>query len=161
MIDLEKTLDLRQPILAQRQYCRFNLGMCKPLISRVPIVWETGFHASDKPIRLDDRLFMFHLKLMDFDLAVQRLKFTREMGWAARSLAAGHGAHARYDDEHFKSEFFLAPQDAARNQALADFNFSGEITKIQAEVVARSGFYWPPQVASKVMKIPKRFRGIF
>jgi hypothetical protein len=161
MIDLEAPLDLAKPILAQRQYCRFNVGMCKPLISRVPINWETGFHASDKPINLSDKLFLFHLKLMDLDIAMKRLKFTREMGWAERSLAAGHGAHARYDDDRFKREFFLDPQNIAKHHELSDFVFTGEVTKIVEETVHRSGFYWPPQVPSKVMVIPDRFRNMF
>jgi Glycosyl transferase family 2 len=158
---IEQPLDLSRPILAQRQYCQFNIGMCKPLISRVPIVWETGFHASDKPARPDDRLFLFHLKLMDFDIAMERVKFTREMGWSERSVAAGHGAHARYDDEKFKREFFLDPQNFMKTQGLSEFHFGSEVARIEEETVERSGFYWPPQIPRKIMAIPDRFRNIF
>ena len=80
--------------------------MCKPLFLRVPINWETGFHASDKPINLSDKLFLFHLKLMDFDIAMKRLKFTREMGWAERSLVAGPGSMRDMTTTNSSENFF-------------------------------------------------------
>lgn len=163
IISLEPPLDLALPILRQRKFARFSGAMCKPLITRMPIVWGTGFHACNQPIRIDPKLFLLHLKAMDYDLTLRRQKLTREMKWAASSLAANHGAHARYDDERITRELFLDPNNLATSPAhgVVPFEFSREIEQIKAETVHQNGIYHAPHINGKVMELPERLRGAF
>jgi hypothetical protein len=163
IISLEPPLNLACPILPQRQFARFSAGMCKPLITRIPLLWAPGFHASDRPIRIDPNLFLLHLKLMDRDIGIQRQKLTREMSWAASSISAGHGAHARYDDDRYIREFFLDPQNLVTNpdHGVQPFEFSNEIERIEAEVVHVNGIYWGPQFIGKMVEIPEHLRSAF
>ena len=85
ILNKEAPLDLSTPILAQRQYGRFYSRQCKTLITRVPLSWLPGFHFCDKPPRIDERLFLFHTKLVDY-------------GWqfaANRSIQRRHGRSSR------------------------------------------------------------------
>lgn len=163
IISLEPPLNLASPILCQRRFAKFTPGMCKPLITRVPIVWATGFHASDQPVNIDPNLFNLHLKPMDYDIGLKRQQLTREMAWAASSLAAGHGAHARYDDERFIRELFLDANNLATSpqHGVQPFEFSQEIERIKSEVVYRDGIYYGPHGSGKVVEIPERLRGAF
>ena len=72
IVSLESPLDLSQPILRQRRFAWFRSDGCKPLITRVPLRWCTGFHACDQPIDIDPNLFVLHLKTMDYDLALKK-----------------------------------------------------------------------------------------
>ncbi len=163
IISLEPPLNLAWPILQQRRFGRFTGSMCKPLITRVPIIWGTGFHASDQPINIDPDLFLLHLKYMDYEIALKKQKLTREMKWAASSIAANHGAHARYDDERFVREAFLDPNNLAtsKQHGVEPFEFAGEIERLKAEVVHRDGIYYTPHFTGKVVEIPEPMRNAF
>jgi len=159
----EPPLNLALPILSQRRFATFTAAACKPLITRVPLIWETGFHACDRPVRIDPNLFLVHLKSMDYEIGLQRQKLTREMAWAASSMRAGHGAHARYDDERYIREFFLDPQNVATNPSygVQEFEFSQEIERLKSEVVHRSGIYSGPQFNGRMVEIPAYLRAAF
>lgn len=163
IITIEPPLDLSKPILQQRRFVRFSGSMCKPLITRVPIAWGTGFHACDQPVRIDPGLFMFHIKLMDYEVALMKQKQTREMKWAASSLAANHGAHARYDDERFIREGFLDPNNLATSpqHGVLPFGFSNEVERFKAETVHRDGMYYGPHFNGRVAEIPEYLRTAF
>lgn len=163
VISMEAPLNLAWPILRQRRFARFSASMCKPLITRVPIVWGTGFHASDKPIKIDPNLYNLHLRHMDYNIGIQKQKLTREMTWAASSLAANHGAHARYDDTRFIREAFLDPNNLATNpqHGVQPFEFSKEIARFESEVTHREGIYYGPHFTGKMVEIPERLRTAF
>jgi hypothetical protein len=163
IMSLEPALNLALPILSQRRFATFTAAACKPLITRVPLTWGTGFHACDRPVRLDPNLFLVHLKSMDYEIGRRRQKLTREMAWAASSMRAGHGAHARYDDERYIREFFLDPQNVATNPScgVREFEFSQEIARLKSEVVVRSGIYSGPQFNGRMVEIPEYLRAAF
>jgi hypothetical protein len=163
IISLEPPLNLAWPILRQRRFGRFTGSMCKPLVTRVPIIWDTGFHASDQPVSIDQDLFLLHLKYMDYEIALKKQKLTREMKWAASSIAANHGAHARYGDERFVREAFLDPNNLAtgKQHGVQPFEFSAEVERLKAEVVYRDGIYYTPHFTGKVVEIPERMRIAF
>jgi hypothetical protein len=100
---------------------------------------------------------------MDYEIGLQRQKLTREMDWAASSITAGHGAHARYDDERYVREFFLDPQNMVTNpiHGVQPFEFSGELGRFMSEVVHRDGIYSGPQFAGKMVEIPDYLRSAF
>ena len=163
IISLEPALDLNRPILQQRKFAWFSSGMCKPLITRIPIVWETGFHFCNQPVRIDPSLFIFHLKAIDYEIGLKKQKQTREMKWAASSLAAGHGAHARYDDERFVRELFLDPNNLVINPqyGVGEFEFSQEIERMKSEAVCRGGLFVFPYFNGKVVEVPDYLRAAF
>lgn len=163
IVSLEPKLDLALPILHQRRFARFTAAACKPLVTRVPLIWATGFHASDRPVRIDPNLFLVHLKAMDYEIGLQRQKLTREMAWAASSITAGHGAHARYDDERYVREFFLDPQNMVTNpnRGVQPFEFSKELERFMSEIVYRAGIYSGPQFGGKMVEIPDYLRSAF
>lgn len=163
VIDQEPPLNLALPILSQRRFATFTAAACKPLVTRVPLVWDTGFHACDRPVRIDPNLFLLHLKSMDYDIGLRRQKLTREMAWAASSMRAGHGAHARYDDERYIREFFLDPQNMVNSPSygVQAFEFSQEIERLKSEVVHRSGIYSGPQFNGRTVEIPAYLRTAF
>jgi hypothetical protein len=164
ILSKEEPLDLARPILQQRRFVRFTSSMCKPLVTRIPIVWASGFHACDKPIRIDSDLFLMHLKTMDRDIALRRQKITREMKWAESSIEAKHGVHQRYDDDRFLREQFLDPNNIATSpeRGIQPFDFSAEIERIVAACTIRGGIYTSsPYFMGRVAEIPERLRNAF
>jgi hypothetical protein len=163
IVTREPPLDPSQPILRQRRFAWFGSTACKPLITRIPIIWATGFHACNQPINIDPRLFMFHLKAMDYTLALNKQKQTRRMAWAASSLAAGHGAHARYDDERFVRELFVDPNNLLNHpdHGVRPFEFARELERMKSEATCHEGFYFAPEFKGNIVEIPEELRDAF
>jgi hypothetical protein len=86
--ETEPALDPSAPILAQRRFVEFGSGMCKPMIGRVPLAWDVGFHGSDQRPAYRPDLIHFHLGDVDRDIALHRLALTRAITWSDASLAA-------------------------------------------------------------------------
>ncbi len=161
IITLELPLDLDRPILSQRKYARFTSTECKTLISRIPMRWLPGFHCCDKPPMIDKDLFLFHLKLMDYSIAMRRQQVNLETVWSERSVSAGFGAHHRYDYERFVREAFLDPVNMIRQNQISEFDFSSQIAEIGARLVERGGFYLVPHNIVALAEIPDRLRSVF
>jgi hypothetical protein len=160
MVENEPPLDPTRPLLLQRRFCQFASPLCKPLISRVPLKWEPGFHGCDRAFNIDTDLYLFHIKQIDKDLALQRQRLAREMSWSQQAVEARHGAHQRLDDERFVREFFIDPANELR-QGTGRFNFTTEIARLQAEVREISGAFHVSGFRGPIVEIPERFRGIF
>ncbi len=161
MITRELPLDPARPILRQRQYARFNSPSCKTLISRVPIRWMPGFHCCDKAPRIDSNLFLFHLKLMDYSIAMRRQQINLQTVWSERSVAEGFGGHHRYDYDRFVRQAFLDPVNILRQNGVSEFEFSSQIAEIGAKLVERNGFYLVPNNIKALVEIPDRLRSVF
>jgi len=157
MIQLEPPMNLARPILAQRRFGRFQSGLCKALIARSPVAWIPGFHCCDKPPIFDRNLFMFHLKLMDFNIALNRHKLNSENNWSQRAIDSRHGAHHRYDQQIFVQQFFLDPINLYSRNQVGDFEFERELEKIKAQTVVHDGIHHLPMDVSKLVAIPERF----
>ena len=162
ILNQEMPLDLSRPILSQRSYGRFHAAECKQLLSRVPIRWLPGLHASNKPPRFDPRLFLFHLKLMDYGFAMARHKINMETTWSEQSMAMGYGRHHRWDIEQFVKQSFSSPLDMVNNNRISEFDFTKQIEAITTKTVCdANGFYRLPMDVSNLVKIPDRFAGVF
>ncbi len=85
------------PLLQARRYARFVHAMCKPVMTRVPIRWDPGFHGSDQPMRFAG-LFLFHLRHHDLRVALRRLAKTRSMEWASKE----HDHYQRWEDAQYQ-----------------------------------------------------------
>jgi hypothetical protein len=161
IITWEQPLNLERPILSQRKYAKFRSAACKTLISRVPIRWLPGFHCCDKPPAIDQGLFLFHLKLMDYSIAMRRQQVNLETVWSEPSLSSGFGAHHRYDYERFVREAFLDPLNMIKQKRISPFGFSSQVAEISKNVINRDGFYLVPNDIVALTEIPDRLRSAF
>ena len=76
-IELETPLDLTRPILKQRDFWSKQDSMNKPLLSKVSLNWNHGFHTIDgENIEPDPKLYLLHLKRMDWGVFKQRWEET-------------------------------------------------------------------------------------
>lgn len=110
----EPTLDPAQPILAQRGFARFSPRYCKPLVSRVPVVWRPGFHHCPQAAELDPDLYLFHLKYVDEALFRETQAKRLSVTWSAEAIASQHGGHWRAAAKGLAAQAFprAAPPDA-------------------------------------------------
>jgi hypothetical protein len=158
---MEDPLDLSRPILSQRRFARFFSGECKTLLSRVPLRWAPGCHSIDRAPNFDQRLFLFHTKLMDFYIAYNRHSKNRQTAWSEESLRLNQGAHHRYSSEQFVRRGFLDPVNTAAADKIGKFNFDEEIERLTNGIVEQGGFYHTPMDIWKTVEIPDYFRSAF
>lgn len=161
LITEEPPLDPQRPILSQRRFGRFHAPECKHLISKIPIRWMPGLHASNKPPRFDPELLLFHLKLMDYSVAVNRQIINLETKWSEKSLERNYGAHHRYSLDQFVRQSFLVPVDLLNRKQIFEFEFSAEIEALYTRtVIDAEGNHRIPMNISKMVNIPERFNSI-
>ncbi|MEO1344321.1 MAG: hypothetical protein AAFV74_09210 [Pseudomonadota bacterium] len=68
-----------KPILEQREYARINTAYSKPCIIRTPVRWCSGGHAATHPkLHLAQDLFQFHLRFVDEDMYMEKMRGRRE-----------------------------------------------------------------------------------
>ena len=160
-IGAEPDLDPTQPILAQRSHVEFGSGMCKPMITRVPIRCDIGFHGADhRPVYRPD-LIHFHLGFIDRAIALDRLALTRTMAWSDASLAAGHGFHQRMSNADYLARSFLRPMRTIRAGAVQPFDFAPELERLENTLRNNNGFWLPnPHFWGRVAVIPDRYRRV-
>ncbi len=153
IIDVEPDLKDGLPILSQRHYCYFHSQMCKPLISRVRLKWEAGFHRCDRPLRIDRNLYLFHLKCADRNRALLRQRILQGVKWSRKAIEANHGGHHRLDDQAFLEQFFLHPAKRFHRDGARPFGFEDELERVQAP---DAGTFIGP-----LLQIPDRFAACF
>ena len=81
----------------------------KPLLTRIPVVWQLGFHDLDfvpAKTRIEDpNLLLVHLHKLDYGIAQSRHARFSSRKWAEADLRAGHGFQNRYTGDQLKSWF--------------------------------------------------------
>jgi len=159
--EIEPAIDFTRPLLLQRQYGQFRSTMCKPVITRVALTWEPGFHTCNRSPNIDRNLYLFHIKQIDKDEALRRQHIVQQLPWSAADIEANHGAHHRYDDERFVREFFLDPANELRQLGAREFAFDPGIARLQGETHERSGIFHLPDFKGPVVEIPRSFRTAF
>lgn len=160
IVEQEPPLDPNRNLLSQRRYCYFRSDMCKPLITRVRLKWEPGFHGCDRPLRIDPNLYLFHLKCIDRDRALARQAILRAVKWTQKAIDAQHGAHHRFDDALFLRQFFLDPSNRFRREGAAPFAFGDEIAQLERQA-GPAGVPLPPPFNGPIVEIADRFKGVF
>jgi hypothetical protein len=96
----EAPLDPLLPIGEQRHWARFTSAMCKPILTRRPLIWSPGFHCADTGFNFGG-LYLFHLHWADETIGLQRLGKTRAMPWRSQAF----GAHQRVADANWANTF--------------------------------------------------------
>src|SRR5579862_277055 len=144
IVEAEPPIDFSKPLLRQRRYGQFHSHMCKPVVTRVPLIWEAGFHACNQRYYVDKDLYLFHIKQIDRDEALRRQHIARDVPWSKAAIDANHSAHHRYDDERFIREFFLDPANELRQQGGREFVFESEIARLHESAHELSGAFQVP-----------------
>jgi len=107
----EPPLDLSKPVLGQRKYWRQTSSYDKPLISRISIDWDLGFHGfveEDISLELetyDPRLYLIHLHYWDYDLTKARNRDFIKGGRSKNEEGKPCGAQNFYEDDIFEADF--------------------------------------------------------
>jgi hypothetical protein len=161
LVDVEPPIELDRPLLSQRRYCQFQSRMCKPVITRIPLAWEPGFHECDKPVHIDPDLYLFHTKAMDRGCALNRLHVTQKVTWSQKAIDSNHGTHHRYDDERFEREFFRDRVNQLRRQGLQPFHFEAEIARVRLDSAPIAAVFRIKHFSGPIAEIPERFRDAF
>jgi hypothetical protein len=153
IVDVEPDLTDGRPILSQRHFCYFHSRMCKPLISRVRMKWEPGFHRCDLPLHVDRNLYLFHLKRADCKRGLARQIVSHRVKWSRQAIEARHGAHHRMTDEVFMEEFYLGPARRFHRDGFQPFTFEEELQRTHALCAG--------DVIGPFVEIPARFAEVF
>jgi hypothetical protein len=157
----EPALDLQLPVLSQRRFLSFDSGMCKTLVSRIPQQWSPGLHATIMPPAIDPELFIFHLKTMDYGIAMMRQAINQDTSWSDQSIRAHHGEHHRSDLQRFvKSTFLSAVKNIAEGR-IYQFDFDKIIAELNRRTAVNSaGFHHLPFGIHCMFHLPERFEGL-
>jgi hypothetical protein len=162
LITEELPIDPSRGIMSQRKYGFFFSPQCKLNLSRVPIKWLPGMHSCNKRPVFDLDLFTFHIKTIDYGVAVSRQQINQKTIWSDAALAQKHGAHHRYNLKQFVHESFLSPLDLHNRSLMLDFEFSKEILTLESRItVDNEGNFHIPMDIQKYVIIPERFSEVF
>ncbi|MDN2580163.1 glycosyltransferase family 2 protein [Aquibium sp. ELW1220] len=154
----EPALDARKPLLRQRSWVRFDAVYCKPLLSRVPLIWGPGFHACDRPRRQTDDLFMFHLRAADETVARTRSARLKRLRMSQSDVKAGHSRHFSLHVDEYLAHVFPDPGEFATamdgfdpapdidhlRRVPEDFHYRGRLCRL------------PPRFADVIAPAPSR-----
>jgi hypothetical protein len=155
---IEGALDPSAPVLGQRRYVRFASGACKASIARVPLRWDTGYHWCDYVPDYRTDLYQFHLRRMDIDLSLKRLRITRAMPWSERALL--HWGHRqRQSDEERIREEFEGPDEHFRTHGAAPFAFEPDIQRLRESLRHQHGFHIGEFFRGPIAEVPEVFFG--
>ncbi|MFZ3234236.1 MAG: glycosyltransferase family 2 protein [Stellaceae bacterium] len=155
LTDTEADIDLGRPILAQRRYVQFAPEYCKPLVSRIPLVWKPGFHDCDLPPSIAPDLFLFHLRRMDRKLAVQRLRRMRDTKWSKNALDKQHWFHFRWSEDEFTTTLFRFSAENVKPHLVEWAEFERRLCR-----PAGNSDEWHRELDGVVVAIPDRFRRV-
>jgi hypothetical protein len=106
----EKPLVAGRSLFLQRQYVQFDWGYCKTLVSRIPLQWTPGFHGPNVPISLRPDLFLFHLRSVDPDISLGRLKSFNRIQRSQAAIEAHHSDHFKATEEEYLRTFYFTSQ---------------------------------------------------
>lgn len=159
----------RLGVLEQRRFGVFAPRWCKPLIVRKPVTWAPGFHnCRSLSVPVDPELSLFHLKYIDLDACLARLKLTREqIRWSARTFEINASSHHRAADETLGLKFHQFQQAHSQGlfidwnpAALVGASEPAEAADPEAPVAAETEPATPPMHRA-LIRIPDRYVGQF
>jgi hypothetical protein len=103
----EPPIDWSLPLLSQRKFWANIQQFNKPLLSKVPLNWEYGFHDSMPSYQIDPTLTMIHLRRIDFRSC--RLRLSERRMWPRPPEQARNMAWQwKLQDNEFAS-WFMEP----------------------------------------------------
>lgn len=94
----EPPLDVSKPFLAQRRLYMHQPSMTRTVITKFPIDYTIGFHASRPQGQVDRNLVNFHLHRIDYDLALRRHEERHRWKPHPRAVEQKLGSYILYKD---------------------------------------------------------------
>jgi hypothetical protein len=155
----EAALDPNRPILDQRNYCQFYTRECKPVLAKVPIRYEPGFHDCDRKALLDPGLLLVHSKLADFTGALARLSLTRGIAWSERAIQAGWGDHWRNVDSGLIGSFDAAERFLRTGGFAEELEPARLAATTNSEIEGNGHPYRCAPLIGPISKVPEWLRG--
>lgn len=162
VMDHEPPLDPAGNILAQRRHAWFISAMCKPALTRGPLDWSPGFHCMPRPMPFDD-LYLFHLRHVDRDLGLRRLRRSREQPWSDPRQAP----HQRMSDENWlagMATFAAKPPLDEAEFGMATPELRELLGRVEASRVGREDADYRIDLGihgEHLLRIPDRFATVF
>jgi hypothetical protein len=156
---IEPPLDLKAPILGQRRYVRFAMGACKPSIARVPVRWTPGCHWCDQMPDYRTDLYQFHLRRMDINLSLERLRITRGMAWSERARFGWGHAQNQSDEERVR-ESFEVPEQYFNTHGVGPFIFETQIKHVSEDMRLNGRLTWGSLPPNPIAEVPAAFFGL-
>lgn len=102
----EADLDETKTIFSQRKYVvRNKIYFDKPLISTEPTSFLAGLHNSYFPKKVDSKLLMIHVRMFDYNFAVNKLSRYKNTSWCEHDLKTGQAFHQRQKIEELDQSF--------------------------------------------------------
>ncbi len=149
----EPAIDLARPIFHQRRYVQFSIRYSKPLVTRTPLRWATGFHeAWGRARHFDLNLFLFHLRTVDMAIALDRLQNRKAIQFSERSLRKGHSVHFRLPERQYLEKIGYPLDDAAFRMAETDMEVVPPL--LEALLNGSIPYHAMPE---PILEVPARF----
>jgi hypothetical protein len=105
----EQPLKHELAVLAQRRACFQSPLYDKPLLARVPLRWQLGFHQTELPdqqLLPDPVLPLLHLHRVDFERCLARTRAAAARKWSRADVDTGAGRQNRITDENELRRWF-------------------------------------------------------
>lgn len=128
-IHMEEPYDLRKPILAQRRVIQRAPAMDKPVVSRVPLNWVTGFHWAREGGEKINGFYLLHLRWFDLETALRKGEKYRASKWSRTDLDLKLAAYNRAEEGEIISSFRGWAEQIATSD-LVDFDPDAEFTLV-------------------------------
>ncbi len=100
----EPPIDLEVPILQQRKFWFRNDRYGKPVITRIPLSYELGFHSASECKVRDENLILLHLHRLDYAYFQERHAWKRKQNFKDDGPRAGW--QHRASGEELKNFYF-------------------------------------------------------
>ncbi len=141
-----------EPILRQRQTIRFQGEYCKTLISRIPMNWVPGFHASSLTPIFNKDLLLFHLKYVDREIFRHSHQCRQSVQWSQTSLDKGLGKHWRVATEEMENRHFSLPVLREDSLTAEDLNFESDLLSCALDAPFKKSFS-----SGTLARVPTRY----
>ena len=90
-MNLEQSLDLTKPFLAQRAYALLSTRYTKPVVINRPVRWGSGFHSiNGHNFHIDPNLYLLHFGAVDMDMLLAKAS-ARGPDWVNHLRRRGNG----------------------------------------------------------------------
>lgn len=97
---IEKTLDKRKPLLAQREYALLSTRYTKPVVLNKPANWGSGFHSiRGHNFHIDKNLYLMHFGAVDMNMLIEKAT-KRGPDWINHLRRRGNGTINNVTKKH-------------------------------------------------------------
>ncbi|WP_208348281.1 glycosyltransferase family 2 protein [Pseudaestuariivita rosea] len=147
-------------LLERRRIFRLNANYCKPCIVRAPVSFAPGGHyANHNRVHLDENLYLFHLRFIDYNMTKDRLALRREQ----RNIASGDLKEVKRKATGWDTAWDDYQIYAKREPVAETASFPEVRAKMLEGWKVKKGSYWSLSGgrSKEVYRLPERFSELF